>query len=460
MKNIYDEVQSLDHNAYSHYHMSEELLMEHAALGIMSAIEKQFSKKSSVLIIAGSGHNGADGLALARLLSANYQVSLFLAKTPQSALAKKQLERLQSIEVPLVNKLHEADIMVDALFGSGLNRPLSETFRNIITEMNALSAYKIACDLPSGLMQDGTLDADTFKADLTVTMGGLKSALFSDQAKNVAGEIICVDLGIPADYYQTQASTYLLEATDMKLPHRKLSNSHKGSYGHANFIAGTMSGAALMSATAAYHFGAGLTTIISPQTLSLPMYLMQSTHISPNVTAIAVGMGLGSSSIDWKLLQEAPCPLIIDADLFYNKHIKSLLREETIITPHPKEFVSLLKLLNIADICVDTLQENRLYYAKLFCKNYPKVVLLLKGANVIIAYQNRTYINSFGTATLAKGGSGDILTGLITALRAQGYSALDAAISGSLAHTLSLTHIDKNSFAVSAEDIIHALGKL
>ena len=137
-----------------------------------------------------------------------------------------------------------------------------------------------------------------------------------------------------------------------------------------------------------------------------------------------------------------------------------LFRSNVVITPHPKEFVSLLKLTNLADISVATLQENRFKYTELFSSNFPNVVLLLKGANVIIAQGEQFYINPHGTSILAKGGSGDVLSGLIGALLAQGYTALEATISASLAHTKLAKNYTGSDFSLTPEDLIAGIGEL
>jgi hydroxyethylthiazole kinase-like uncharacterized protein yjeF len=136
------------------------------------------------------------------------------------------------------------------------------------------------------------------------------------------------------------------------------------------------------------------------------------------------------------------------------------LEQNIVLTPHPKEFVSLLKLCDIADISVEELQNNRFLYVKEFCKKYPNVVLLLKGANVIISSNEKIYVNSFGNATLSKGGSGDVLSGLIGSLLAQGYNSLDAAINASLAHAMAARNYPKNNYSLTPSDLVEEIRKL
>jgi hydroxyethylthiazole kinase-like uncharacterized protein yjeF len=154
-------------------------------------------------------------------------------------------------------------------------------------------------------------------------------------------------------------------------------------------------------------------------------------------------------------------PLIADADIFHISIISEILkRKNVVITPHAKEFAVLLKTTKIADITVDELQKNRFKYTEEFCKIYPHVTLVLKGANVIIAKGNEFYVNPHGTPSLAKGGSGDVLSGLVGSLLSQGYSCLDAAINASLAHTKLALNYEGADFSLTPDDLIEGIGKL
>ena len=153
--------------------------------------------------------------------------------------------------------------------------------------------------------------------------------------------------------------------------------------------------------------------------------------------------------------------MIVDADIFNMDVVLEILkRENLVITPHPKEFVSLLKMANIVDISIEELQNNRFKYSEEFCEKYPNVTLLLKGANVIIGKDNKFFINPHGTSALAKGGSGDILSGLVGALLAQGYTPLNAAINASLAHTKLVQNYKGADFSLTPEDLIAGIGNL
>jgi hydroxyethylthiazole kinase-like uncharacterized protein yjeF len=461
MQKIFDEVNSLDKRCYEGFFLNEDILMEHAAFSMYSYIEDIFEENKSVLIVCGTGNNGADGLALARLLHKKFDVSLYLASEPKSSMAKLQYKRVKTLNIKEVNELFEADIVVDCLFGTGLNKPLSEKYLNLIDTLNSYNSFKIACDIPSGINHFGQINNSTFEADVTITMGALKTSLFSDFAKDYIGEIIVSNLGVQREIYETQTNKFLLDESDMNLPFRNKKNSHKGSYGHLNVVAGCKKGAGIIAAKAAFGFGAGLVSVVCHENLDLPYHIMQTHFISENCTAIAIGMGLGKYETDEirKILNK-PISKIIDADLFYDKLICEVLDQEIVLTPHPKEFISLLKLCEIADISVQELQDNRFLYVEKFCKKYPNVVLLLKGANVIIAQSEKLYVNSFGSAVLSKGGSGDVLSGLIGSLLAQGYKPLEAAISANLAHALGARNYKKNNYSLIPSDLIEEIKKL
>ena len=246
----------------------------------------------------------------------------------------------------------------------------------------------------------------------------------------------------------------------MKLPYRTQANTHKVLLGHLAVVCGERVGAGKLCAMSAMNFACGMTTVISTDRIAnLDDNLMQSKSLPQTTTAVAIGMGLGNN-YDETLL-ENDLPKIIDADMFYDKNIlKALTQQNIVLTPHPKEFVSLLSLCDICDIDTQTLQHNRVKYSKLFADVYPHIVLLLKGANHIITYQNRFYINPHGTNILSTAGSGDVLSGLIGSSLAYGLSPFDATVLGSLAHTSLVQKFKKGSFAVKATDLIKRIKQL
>lgn len=465
MQKVFDEVNTLDKRCYDEFGLSEDLLMEHAAASMMQYIHGKFSDNEKVLIVCGSGNNGADGIALARLLYSQYDVSMLLPYHVKSAMAKLQYKRAKLLGVKIIDGLselsfeHSPDVIVDCLFGSGLNRDLDDDSQRLIKRLNSKSGYKIACDIPSGLNKQGKVTSVGFCANITITMGALKTQLYSDIAKDHTGSIIVSDLGLHRSIYETTTNIYLLDPFDMKLPLRTKQNSHKGTFGHLSVIVGNKKGAGIIAAEAAFAFGAGLVTVITGEDINIPFHIMQNHTLPENCTAIAIGMGLGKfNQAEMKQILDIDIPKVVDADLFHDDIILTVLNHENVVlTPHPKEFCSLLRLSKLADISVEALQNNRFKYLRLFAENYPKIVLLLKGANSLITYNNSVYINTLGNSSLSKGGSGDVLSGLIASLLTQGYSAINATITASLAHSVSATNYTKNNYALTPMDIIEGV---
>lgn len=454
MQKLFDEVASLDKRCYDEFFLNEDILMEHASSGMADYIHQNFKKNSKVTIVCGSGNNGADGIALARLLHANFDISIFYAKKPSSKMALLQQRRTQSIGVKECIKLEECDVLVDAIVGTGFCGELSGELLEIIDEMNRLNAFKISCDMPSGF---------AFRADVTLTMGALKKSLFLDSSKEMVGDIKVINLGVSRDIYETQSNTRVLDLEDLKLPYRDKKVSNKGTYGHLAVVGGEKIGACMLSARAAFGFGSGLVTVVGSQKTGIPHAIMHSNTIPKNATAICMGMGLGAAFGTRELFEflDNNLPLIADADLFYMPTILEILkRDAVVLTPHPKEFVSLLRITGLADILVDELQEKRFYFAELFCKKFPKVVLLLKGANVIIAQGELLFVNPHGSGVLAKGGSGDVLSGLIGSLLAQGYTPLESAINASLAHVKLALNYTGATFSLTPDDLIDGIKNL
>ncbi|MBE9818358.1 NAD(P)H-hydrate dehydratase [Campylobacter concisus] len=458
MKNLYLDTRVLDERAREKFDLSEEILMENAAAAIANFVRKKFKKGERLLGICGGGNNGADVLCALRMLEGEFECEFILASQNLKPLAIKQLERAKSAGVreskDVENGLNGAKCIMDGLFGSGLNRNLDENHIELVSKINKSSAYTIACDMPSGLSGDGKVLGACVKADITITMGARKLGLYSDAAKDFVDKVKLATLGISAQNYECESDYHLLEKCDLVLPNRKNQCVNKGDFGHAFIISGEHIGASMLCAKAAFAFGTGLVSVIGEQGLNLPTHIMQASKISDKMNAGTVGMGLGKKGIeelDAQILKGKN--LVLDADIFYSAKVLDLLNENCVLTPHPKEFCSLLRLCNIADIDVKTLQENRFAYAKSWSEKF-KAVLVLKGANTIIAKDGEIYIMPYGKNTLAKGGSGDVLSGLVLALLAQGYEPLDAAISATLAHALSLRNFGKNSYALEPTDII------
>ncbi len=467
MQNLYDEVTSLDKRCYEEFALNEDILMEHASDGMAQFIRNKFKNNSSIIVVCGGSNNGADGIALARLLHIDYDVSIFYAKKPSSPMAILQNKRALAIGVKECKELEDSEIIVDALFGTGFSGEFNQEISNLMKRMNSLESFKIACDIPSGLRADGTVAKECFVADISLTMGALKKSMFLDEAKDFVGEIKVLDLGVAREIYEIESNWKLLESSDLKLPFRTKKDSHKGSFGHLALACGDKSGASIMSASSALKFGAGLVTLVGYEnhhTLNIPYSIMYSHTLPSNTTAIGIGMGLGSefSDIELNKLLDNELPLVVDADIFYipSSVNKILKRKNIVLTPHPKEFIELLKITNIADISIDKLQKNRFKYVEIFCKRFPDTTLLLKGANVIVAQKKQFFINPNGSSALAKGGSGDVLSGLIASLLAQNFTPLESAINGSLTHTQLVQNFKGANFSLTPDNLIEGISNL
>nr|WP_321266914.1 NAD(P)H-hydrate dehydratase [uncultured Sulfurimonas sp.] len=453
MQKLFEEVGSLDKRCYEEFELSEDILMEHAANGVASYVRENFAKNSKVIIVCGSGNNGADGIACARLLHSDYDVSIYYAKEPKSKMALIQAKRADKVSVKNISKLQASDVLIDAIVGTGFSGEFNDELKELIEQMNSLEAFKIACDVPSC----------GFYADATLTMGALKKSMFLDANKEFVGEIKVLNLGVSRDIYEGETSWHLLDEDDLKLPTRSKKDTHKGSFGHLALACGTKSGASILSSKAALRFGAGLVSLVGYENEQIPHSIMYSHELPKNTTALAIGMGLGDefSDIELSKFLDNDLALVADADIFHMPILVEILkRKNLVLTPHAKEFVALLKSVDLADISVEELQKNRFKYVELFTKTYPEITLLLKGANVIIAKDKEFFINPHGTSALAKGGSGDVLSGLVGALLAQGYKPLDAAKNASLAHTSLAQSYKGADFSLTPDDLIERICNL
>ncbi|TPH34578.1 NAD(P)H-hydrate dehydratase [Helicobacter pylori] len=464
MLSVYEKVNALDKRAIEEWLLSEDVLMENAAMALERAVLQNASLGAKVIILCGSGDNGGDGYALARRLAGRFRVLVFEMKLAKSPMCQLQKERAKKVGVVIKayedkNEDLECDVLIDCVVGSAFKGEL-EPFLDF-ESLSQKARFKIACDIPSGIDSKGRVDKGAFKADTTISMGAIKSCLLSDRAKDYVGELKVGHLGVFNQIYEIPTDTFLLEKSDLKLPLRDRKNAHKGDYGHAHVLLGKHSGAGLLSALSALSFGSG---VVSVQALECeitsnnkPLELVFCENFPKKLSTFALGMGLENIPKDFnKWLELAPC--VLDAGVFYHKEVLQALEKEVILTPHPKEFLSLLKLVGI-NISMLELLDNKLEIARDFSQKYPKVVLLLKGSNTLIAHQGRTFINILGSVALAKAGSGDVLAGLIVSLLSQNYTPLDAAINASLAHALAGLEF-KNNYALTPLDLIEKIKRL
>lgn len=476
MQNIYDNPAELEKIVKAQYGIPDFVMMENAAHAIADLIIQLSAsinkEKQSVIILCGKGNNGGDGLALARILQDKFLITIVCPDTPTEREALTQYQICKKLGLKILTEVpsDDADFVVDCLFGIGFYGQLAVRDESLLAKLGAKKdAIKIACDIPSALF---------FRADYTVTMGEQKFALYSDRAKAKCGQIILADLGIAKSKFEDPnisepedsdsfsllplPAAYLIEPTDMKLPLRTERDSHKGSYGHTVVFTGSKAGAGVMAGTAALSFGSGLATLLKTENSNLEQFkispqLMVTDKIPEKASCLILGPGIASdegeipvSSItmlmDWFEKTENPA-CVLDADIFSFIELKSLLEElnkkdgaRIILTPHLKEYEKLVdKVPNLGSL-----------------KN---ITVVRKSANTLISAENNLYICADGSQSLAKGGSGDILAGMIGALLSQNYSAKDAAITAVEAHALAGRENGEEDFSLTPEKLLSYLKK-
>lgn len=451
MKAVVENAQILDERALN-LGFDELILMENAGKALaqitQTALRKKGIKNGRVLILLGCGNNGADGLVAARHLK-NVLCFIVDKNLKKSVLFQKQEQIALNLGVKFLDKrpnFQSFDAIIDCIFGSGLKKDVSDEVKRLLNEVNSSRALRIACDIPTNLGFQ-----TCFNADITATMGVIKECLLEDFAKMSVGKIKRVNLGLKERCYVTNPTAFLLEKKDLRLIKRR-ANAHKGDFGHG-FIAASASAGSL-AGLAALNFGIGLVSLLRQKPFS-PL-IMQKERLDESASAVALGMGLEDLSIlDEPLLDNIP--IILDANCFQSPKIKPFLqRQNLILTPHPKEFARLWQIAFDEKITVQEIQQKRFFFVKKFTQNFP-CVLVLKGANTIIACKEQKFIVTLGNAALAKGGSGDALVGMILALLCAKFSPLNAATNAVLAHALVAKRYKFNPNSFDALKLIKAL---
>ncbi len=477
------QIRELDRRTIHEAGVPGKVLMERAGSGVVSAMEETFGtlKGKTVTIFCGKGNNGGDGFVVARLLRQKrsaVQVCLLAPTRDLKGDAKLMYQRFvrgagrsNVLSAPSPDHMHQLvrhnHFLVDALLGTGTSSPITGLYHEAIHAMNASKAPTVAVDLPSGIHTDtGAMLGTAVQASLTVTLGNPKLGLFLGAGIDHVGRLHCVDIGIPDQYVEElRIPIELLTPATIRpwLPTRAAS-SHKGTFGHAGIIAGSSgkSGAAALAAKAALRAGAGLVTVATPasvqaslassilevMTLPLPetadhtlsrQALPQLHTFLRSHSAIGIGPGLSThaetAEVIRTLISQCARPSVIDADaLNALAGHTSLLRAcpiPPIVTPHPGEMARLL-----GESTAATVNHDRLGIAQDFARTHSSIVVL-KGARTIIAHpQGPTSITPTGNPGMATAGMGDVLTGVIAGLLAQGVSPWEAAQSGVYLHGL------------------------
>lgn len=470
-------------------------LMERAATQLYSWIKKRVDKTHVIHVFAGLGNNGGDGLVVTRLLlNKGYNVKTYVIRYSEKTsedfqinlnllikLGKGEILDIKSKkEFPQID---EEDIIIDAIFGSGLARPVTGFIADVINHINSIDAVKIAIDMPSGLFADNYTDPKKgaiVRADYCLSFQFPKLAFFMPGNDQFAGDWKILDIGLSAAYInQAKADYFYMEKRDIApMLKKRRKFDHKGAFGHALLIAGGYGkmGAAILASKACLRSGVGLLhTHIPKSAIQIMQTAMPETMLSidrydnyfseiPDLgpyDAVGIGPGLGKehqSQMALKLLiQEFPNPIVFDADalniLSENKTWLAFLPKGSILTPHPKEFERL------AGKWSDDFEKLKLLKEFSFKHN---VYVVLKGANTASCFPDgKIYFNSTGNPGMATAGSGDVLTGIITGLLAQGYSPGIAAVLGVYIHGLAGDIAAKKIGveALLAGDIVEHIGK-
>ena len=435
-------------------------LMEKAASLIANEICKRWDQSHRIVVFAGAGNNGGDAVAVARMLftkNYNVEVYLFNIKGTISEDCMTNIKRLQecgftayheisnSFDPP---KLFEEDVVIDGLFGSGLNKPLSGGFASVVTYINTSSAQVVSIDLPSGLMgEDNSNNSrqNIIHADLTLSIQLPKLAFLFPENEDIVGEWKLLDIGISPEFIRQTDTPYIItEAQDVSQfikPRKRF--AYKNNFGHAFLIAGSngMAGASVLAARACLRSGTGLLTV----------------HVHYQAIAIGPGIGQEEETALATLDQLADCyiPAVLDADainiLSSHRNYLNRLPKGSILTPHIGE------LERIIGKCNNSFE--RLTKAKELAA-YLQCYMVVKGAyTVVITPQGKFYFNPTGNPGMATGGSGDVLTGIILALLAQGYQPENAARLGIYVHGLAgdIACRRMGEISLTASDIIDAL---
>lgn len=461
-----EQVRSVDKFTIEHEPIPSIDLMERAAKAFADWIIKHFSPKCSVAIFCGTGNNGGDGLAVARMLSdKKYNVDTYVIKKSNEASMDFKINEKRLKDIKPLNTISEAgdipdpsqyDIIIDAIFGSGLSRPVEGLYAEVIEAVNNGGKKVIAIDVPSGLFADShSLPGTIIKASHTVSFQLPKLAFFLAENQEYAGEWHVVDIGLMKEAVEEQKSHHFMITHEMVRqilkPRKKF--SHKGTHGRALIMAGSYGkmGAAVLCARAALRTGTGLLTMYIPscgydiiqstvpEAMAIPdegdHYLTSYTDLD-KYDAVGVGPGIGKEQETvysiMQTIQTSDKPMVIDADglniLSEHKEMLEILPANTILTPHPKEFERLAgKWTN---------DFEKLEMQKSFSSRY-KVIVVLKGAHTSVSLPSgELYFNSTGNPGMATGGTGDVLTGMITSLLGQGYVQENAAIMGVYLHGL------------------------
>ncbi|MEY3220479.1 MAG: hypothetical protein RIT27_1836 [Pseudomonadota bacterium] len=445
-----NQVRELDRIAIQEYNIEGLCLMERAGWSVFQSLKQHYPTAQNILVVCGIGNNAGDGYVVARLAyisGLNVQILQLgdVSKLKGDALLAFQHWQQMGGTVEQFEQLPKnIDLIIDAIFGTGLDRKVEGKWAKTIEQLNLSQIPILAIDIPSGLNANtGAVQGIAIKAQLTVTFIGLKSGIFTHQAVDYTGQILFDHLNIPEQIYQ-KVSPFAKRLELKKFISRQKS-SHKGNFGHVLIIGGEigMSGAARLAGEAAARVGAGKISIATrlihssflnlqrPELMVHPVETAEELKILiSRCDVIAIGTGLGQNTWGEMLLSEvlqSNKPLILDADALNLLAKNPQVLKNAIITPHPTEAARLLQR------STKEIQNNRFQNAEQLFQKY-RAICVLKGAGTIICSEQGLSLCDRGNAGLASGGTGDVLTGIIAGLVAQGFDLISAAEQGVCLH--------------------------
>lgn len=488
------EARTIDQKAINEFRIPSLLLMEHAAQEFIKKLKEVNRNFKQILIVCGPGNNGGDGFAIARLLFMEGQSVMLVHSDPNhfSIDEKLQYTICQKLSIPMIeieaalnNKIfNEPECIIDGLFGNGLSRDITGLYQSVVEEINHSNAYVVSIDIPSGL--DGTTGnilGSAIQANLTIALDSIKWGELVGEGLHCCGKLECVKIGIPAQLYF--GTDQLLTKTFIKSIFPKRSDFlNKGRFGKALMIGGSieMPGAIAMSANACFHSGIGLLSVFVPHSIQSLIQTKMSFVMSigapeadgrfsmdalpllekiiDSYSIISIGNGMHKTKATEALLTlclNSDIPLLVDADgLYFLKHNGPLLknRKNLIITPHLKEMAELL------DWSLESVIKDPVKIAKEFSQQFPNTVLVLKSSLTIIAYQKKLYCLNYPNSALSKGGSGDVLAGIILGLWGWFHDPLKAALCGVYAHSLAAATSSLSPISFTPDDLVNQLSSV
>ncbi|MCC8197876.1 MAG: NAD(P)H-hydrate dehydratase [Tannerellaceae bacterium] len=490
-----DQVKELDQYTILHEPVSSIDLVERASTVFMHEFCRRFSKQHRIIVFGGQGNNGADALAISRLLKDEaYRVETYLFNpthhlsvdcemNKQRLLAMDQVEFTEVTDDFVPPVLGKQDVVIDGLFGSGLNRPLTGGFAGVVAYINQSEATVVSIDIPSGLFGEDNRTNEQqaiIQAELTLTFGFPKLAFLLPENAAFTGEWKVLDIGIHPDIVRETSTPYSMvteeDIAQVFRPRPKF--AHKGTFGHALLIAGSRGklGSSVLSAKACLRTGAGLITVHTPQCgevvfqTAFPEAMLNFDPNQEFFTALpdlsfydvigvgpSIGQRLETGAALERLLQGTSKPIVMDADalniMASNKDLLLRVPPRSILTPHTKEFDRLA-----GDSATGY---ERLMKAQSFAQQY-KVCVVLKGAyTATCTPSGKVFFNSTGNPGMSTAGSGDVLTGVILGLLSQGYEPETAAVAGVFLHGTAgdLAAQAYSEESMLAGDLVKMLGK-